>query len=107
MTWVWCMTGVLTGLLCVACLYWRNRALKAERRAQFNLESMEMWQRHACEWSAYIRTLEDDVEDDVEDAPPSAEYVGAEPDIHDAATMFNFASEAFYYRWLAWNPRHD
>jgi len=102
----WFAAGVLTALALLACLYWRNRALKAEQDAAENLKYLLFWQERACEMSRFLKELQAEQEADVEDEP-IAEYVGAEPNIHDAATMFNFASEAFYYRWLAWNPRHD
>jgi len=105
MAWVWFATGVLTGLLC---LYWWNRAKEAERDVEELEGWLRFWQDNSVELSNRLMAMEQEagVEDDVEDEP-IAEYVGAEPNITDSARMFNFASEAFYYRWLAWNPRHD
>jgi len=104
MVWVWFATGVLTGM---ACLYWWNRAKEAEKDAAENLKSLLFWQERACEMSRFLKELQAEQEADTNEESLVEEYVGAEPNITDGAQMFNFASEAFYYRWLAWNPRHD
>ncbi|NIV32752.1 MAG: hypothetical protein GWN58_25890, partial [Anaerolineae bacterium] len=99
----------------VVALCWRERALRAERNAAANLESLRYWQERACEWSDQVREWEDffdeiqaEVEADDEDAPPAVyldQTPGAGP--QNQAQLFNYANQIFLHRLLNWDPRHD
>ena len=112
----WCFLAVAGLVIAIAVAwYWRDRALSAERRAEANRDSLGYWQERACEWQdeankwrGFLEKLEAGPEDG-EEEPLALEYrdgiPGPEP--HNDAQLFNLANAAFFFGWLAWDPRHD
>ena len=113
MAWVWFVAAALST---VACLYWWDKAKKAERRAEDNFASVKMWMDIAESWQVRYEAMMQELaeaeerataEPEPEELLLTDERLGPAPRIENRAQMFDFANQAFFYRWLEWDLRHD
>ena len=106
----WAFLGALAfTVTAVVALYWRDRALQAERHARRHLAGVEIWQRIAGSWQVRCEALQ---EPETQPAPEargnmSLERLGPPPRIQNEAQLFSLANQTWLYGWLEWDPRHD
>ena len=101
----WCfLAGLGILITAVVALYWRHRALEAERHAEANLDALRMWQEIATDWSEKVQALSVEVDEaGIGERVPGGPGYGP----RNRAQLFNLISETFYHQMLEWNPRHD
>ena len=101
----WCFLAVVAFVItAVVALYWRDRALEAERKAGANWDSLKMWQEIATDWSEKLQAMECDQEEaGLEEQVPVGPGYGPQ----NRAQLFNLINETFYHQMLEWDPRHD
>ena len=100
----WCfLAGLAFVITAVVALYWRGRALEAERKAEADLDSLKMWQEIAQGWSEKLQAMECDQEAGLEEQVPVGPGYGPQ----NRAQLFNLINETFYHQMLEWDPRHD
>ena len=106
----WVLVGLAGVGVIISNIYWYVRAKEAEDDAAENLKWLRFWQQNSVELSEQLKATRDPQpetgnEDDTVQVKVYANDQSPGP--RNNAQRFNFANEAFYFAWLAWNTRHD